>query len=380
MKFLHISDLHLGKRFSEFSLIEDQQYILYKIINCIDEQKPDALVIAGDVYDKNIPSVEAIKLFDEFLCKLAERKIQVYIISGNHDSAERMTCGASLMEASGIHFAKAYEGTVSCYTLQDKDGPVNFYLLPFIKPAVVKSVFPEEADKINSYTDAVRLAVQKAAPDFNGRNVLVAHQFVTGSARCESEEISIGGQDNVDAAVFEGFDYVALGHLHGAQKAGGENIRYSGSPLKYSFSEVNHKKGGLMVELGAKGQIKIEPVLFEPKHDVRELKGTYEELTLRKNYENTATDDYIHITLTDEEDIPEGFAKLQGIYKNLCKLDYDNTRTRTNATVDTVVDVERTSPLELFSEFFKIQNNKDLSEEQKSFVQNLIEEIWGGEK
>ena len=380
MKFLHISDLHLGKRFSEFSLIEDQQYILYKIINCIDEQKPDALVIAGDVYDKNIPSVEAIKLFDEFLCKLAERKIQVYIISGNHDSAERMTCGASLMEASGIHFAKAYEGTVSCYTLQDKDGPVNLYLLPFIKPAVVKSVFPEEADKINSYTDAVRLAVQKAAPDFNSRNVLVAHQFVTGSARCESEEISIGGQDDVDAAVFEGFDYVALGHLHGAQKAGGENIRYSGSPLKYSFSEVNHKKGGLMMELGAKGQIKIEPVLLEPKHDVRELKGTYEELTLRKNYENTATDDYIHITLTDEEDVPEGFAKLQGIYKNLCKLDYDNTRTRTNATVDAAVDVERTSPLELFSEFFKIQNNKDLSEEQKSFVQNLIEEIWGGEK
>ena len=380
MKFLHISDLHLGKRFSEFSLIEDQQYILYKIINCIDEQKPDALVIAGDVYDKNIPSVEAVKLFDEFLCKLAERKIQVYIISGNHDSAERMTCGASLMEASGIHFARAYDGAMSHYTLQDADGPVNFYLLPFIKPAVVKSVFPDDADNVNSYTDAVRLAVQKAAPDFKGRNVLVAHQFVTGSIRCESEELSIGGQDNVDAAVFEGFDYVALGHLHGAQMAGGENIRYSGSPLIYSFSEVAHKKGGLMVEMGAKGEIKIESILFQPKHDVRELKGTYEELTLRKNYENTATDDYLHITLTDEEDVPEGFAKLQGIYKNLCKLDYDNTRTRSNATVDAAVDVERTSPLELFSQFFTMQNNKDFSEEQRSFAQNLIEEIWGGEK
>ena len=216
MKFLHISDLHLGKRFSEFSLIEDQQFILYKIINCIDEHKPDALVIAGDVYDKNIPSVEAVKLFDEFLCKLAQRKIQVYIISGNHDSAERMTCGASLMEASGIHFAKAYDGTVSHYMLEDSEGPVNFYLLPFIKPAVVKSFFPDEAENINTYTDAVRLAIQKAAPDFTSRNVLVAHQFVTGSVRSESEEISIGGQDNVDAAVFEGFDYVALGHLHGA--------------------------------------------------------------------------------------------------------------------------------------------------------------------
>ncbi len=380
MKFLHISDLHLGKRFSEFSLIEDQQFILYKIINCIDEHKPDALVIAGDVYDKNIPSVEAVKLFDEFLCKLAQRKIQVYIISGNHDSAERMTCGASLMEASGIHFAKAYDGTVSHYMLEDSEGPVNFYLLPFIKPAVVKSFFPDEAENINTYTDAVRLAIQKAAPDFTSRNVLVAHQFVTGSVRSESEEISIGGQDNVDAAVFEGFDYVALGHLHGAQKAGGDNIRYSGSPLKYSFSEVSHKKGGFIVELDAKGKPKIEQVLFEPKHDVRELKGTYEELTLRKNYENTATDDYIHITLTDEDDVPEGFAKLQGIYPNLCKLDYDNTRTRTNATIDSGVDVEHTSPLELFAQFFQLQNGKDFSPEQRDFAQNLIEEIWGGEK
>ena len=380
MKFLHISDLHLGKRFSEFSLIEDQQYILYKIINCIDEHKPDALVIAGDVYDKSIPSVEAVKLFDEFLCKLAERKLQVYIISGNHDSAERMTCGASLMEASGIHFAKAYDGNLSHYTLNDENGPVNFYLLPFVKPAVVKSLFPDEAETINSYTDAVCLAIQKTPPDFTGRNVLVAHQFVTGSARCESEEISIGGQDNVDAAVFDGFDYVALGHLHGAQKAGGEKIRYSGSPLKYSFSEVSHKKGGLMVELGAKGQVKIEQVLFEPKHDVRELKGTYEELTLRKNYENTAIDDYIHITLTDEDDILEGFAKLQGIYPNLCKLDYDNTRTRTSMTIEGDIDLERTSPLELFSQFFQLQNGKDFSPEQKDFAQNLIEEIWGGEK
>ncbi len=382
MKFLHISDLHLGKRFSEFSLIEDQQFILYKIINCIDEHKPDALVIAGDVYDKNIPSVEAIKLFDEFLCKLAQRKIQVYIISGNHDSAERMTCGASLMEASGIHFAKAYDGTVSHYMLEDSEGPSNFYLLPFIKPAVVKSFFPDEAENINTYTDAVRLAIQKAAPDFTSRNVLVAHQFVTGSVRSESEEISIGGQDNVDAAVFEGFDYVALGHLHGAQKAGGDNIRYSGSPLKYSFSEVNHKKGGLVVELEEKGSLKAEPVLFTPQHDLRCLKGTYEELTLKKYWEQMGDgiNDYLHITLTDEDDVPEGFAKLQLIYKNLVSLDYDNSRTQKDNQIEAVAQIENVSPLDLFEKFYTLQNNQEFSEEQKTFAQGLIEEIWGGKK
>lgn len=387
MKFLHISDLHLGKRLSEFSLIEDQKFIILKILQCIDEKKPDALLIAGDVYDKGIPSVEAVKLFDEFLCRLAERKIDVFIISGNHDSPERMTCGASLMESSGIHFAPVYDGKVCRYTLKDKNGPVNIYLLPFIKPAIVKTALEaqgkdELAEKITSYDSAVEAAISQMGVDWSQRNILLAHQFVTGSARCDSEDISLGGTDNISAEVFAGFDYVALGHLHGMQKAGGENIRYSGSPLKYSFSEVNHKKGGLFLELEEKGSLKVEPVLFTPRHDLRCLKGTYEELTLKKYWEQMGEqiNDYLHITLTDEEDIPEGFAKLQLIYKNLVSLDYDNSRTQKDNQIEAVAQIENISPLDLFEQFYKLQNNQAFSEEQKKFAQDLIEDIWGGKK
>ncbi len=387
MKFLHISDLHLGKRLNEFSLIEDQQHILLKILQAIDSEKPDALLIAGDIYDKGIPPVEAVKLFDDFLCRLAERKIEVYIISGNHDSAERMTCGASLMEASGIHFAPAYDGKLGHWQLQDKNGPVNIYLLPFVKPAVVKAALEvlgknDQAEKISTYDSAVEAALAQGNIDWSQRNILVAHQFITGSARCDSEDISVGGSDNISAELFEKFDYVALGHLHGMQKAGDENIRYSGSPLKYSFSEVNHHKGALIIELDKKGELKVEPLYFEPKHDLRELKGTYEELTLKKYWEamGESVNDYLHITLTDEEEIPEGFAKLQFIYRNLVSLKYDNARTQKDNQIEGALDVEKTSPLDLFEQFYLLQNNQGLSDQQKKFTQALIEDIWGGKK
>ena len=387
MKFLHISDLHFGKKLNEFSLVEDQEFIVYKILQCIDEQKPDALLVAGDIYDKGIPSVEAVKLFDFFLTSLAQKNIQTFIISGNHDSPERMTCGASLMETSGIHFAPVYDGECCKYELSDSLGTVNIYLLPFIKPAVVKAAFEkkgltEQAEKIVSYNQAVEAAISQMNVNYSERNVLIAHQFVTGSARCDSEDISVGGTDNIDSDVFANFDYVALGHLHGMQKAGGENIRYSGSPLKYSFSEVNHHKGGLIIELGKKGELKVEPVYFEPKHDLRELRGTYEEITLKKFWEamGDSVNDYLHITLTDEEEIPEGFAKLQYIYKNLVSLKYDNARTQKDNQIEGAVDVEKTSPLDLFEQFYVLQNNQGFSDQQKKFAQALIEDIWGGKK
>ena len=387
MKFLHISDLHLGKRLNELSLIEDQQYILLKILQAIDECKPDALLIAGDIYDKGIPSVEAVKLFDDFLCRLAERKLQVFIISGNHDSAERMTCGASLMDSSGIHFAPAYDGKLAHWQLQDKIGPVNIYLLPFVKPAVVKAALEnlgknEEAEKITSYDSAVEAALAQGNIDWSQRNILIAHQFITGSARCDSEDISVGGSDNISAEILSRFDYAALGHLHGMQRAGGENIRYSGSPLKYSFSEVNHKKGGLLVELGEKGQLDVKEVYFEPRHDLKKLRGTYQELTFKKYWEGLGdgVNDYLHITLTDQEDVPEGFAKLQLIYKNLLSLDYDNERTQKNNQIEGVGQIENRSPLDLFEDFYRLQNNQDFSDQQKSFAQGLIEDIWGGKK
>ena len=326
MKFMHLSDLHLGKRVNEFSMFEDQDYILKKILTIIQEEKPDGVLIAGDVYDKSIPSVEAVGLLDDFLKKLAKAHIQTFIISGNHDSPERLAFAAELIEPSGIHISSAYDGKVRPISMQDDYGTVNIYMLPFVRPAHVRSVFPKE--NTESYTEAIRTAISHMEIHEEERNLLITHQFVTGAQRSESEEISVGGTDNVDASVFQAFDYVALGHIHGPQQMGRESIRYCGTPLKYSFSEAGHHKSVTVLELREKGNLKIRTVDLLPLHDMRELKGTYEELTNRKNYEGTAVDDYLHITLTDEEDILDAIGKLRVIYPNLMKLDYDNQRTR----------------------------------------------------
>lgn len=378
MKLIHLSDLHIGKRVNEFSMLEDQKYILKVILNVIDDEKPDGVLIAGDVYDKSVPSAEAVQLLDDFLCRLAERKLPTYIISGNHDSAERLSFGGRLMDISGIHLSPVYNGTVEPLTITDGYGKVNIYMLPFIKPVNVRRFFPDS--EIESYTDAIRVAVESMNVDEKERNIIITHQFVTGASRSESEEISVGGSDNVDASVFDAFDYVALGHIHGPQKIGRESVRYCGTPLKYSFSEANHKKSVTIVEMGEKGKTEIRTVPLIPKHDLREIKGRYEEIVLKENYEGTNTEDYMHITLTDEEDIPDVMNRLRVIYPNIMKLDYDNKRTRSNQTVGMAEEVEKKSPLELFSEFYQDRNGQSMSEEQTAFMQNLIEEIWEGEK
>lgn len=378
MKFLHLSDLHIGKRVNEFSMLEDQEYILTKIINIIDNEKPDAVIIAGDVYDKSVPSAEAVQLFDDFLCRLAKRKLQVFVISGNHDSAERMAFGGRLMDISGVHMSPVYNGKVEAISLDDEFGKVNFFMLPFVKPANVRRFF-EDAE-IESYTDAICVAVENMNVNPDERNVIVTHQFVTGAEKCESEEISVGGSDNVDASVFDVFDYVALGHIHGPQNIGSEKIRYCGTPLKYSFSEAKHNKSVTIVEMGEKGSIEISIIALDPKRDMREIKGTYAEITLKDNYINTNTDDYIHITLTDEEDIPDAIGKLRVIYPNLMKLDYDNKRTRSSAKLDIIENIEQRSPLDLFAEFYEKQNNQPMTDGQSEFMKSLIESIWEGEK
>lgn len=378
MKLLHLSDLHLGKRVNEFSMLEDQEYILKKILTVVDDEQPDAVLIAGDVYDKSVPSAEAMQLLESFLYSLVKRKLQVFVISGNHDSPERLSFASKLIDASGVHLAPVYDGTVAPMTLTDKYGPVNIYMLPFLKPVHVRRFFPDE--EIGSYTDALRLAVNAMEIDTSQRNVLITHQFVTGAERSESEDISVGGADNVDASVFDGFDYVALGHIHGPQNIeGNERIRYCGTPLKYSFSEAKHIKSVTVVTLDEKGKMEIRAVPLTPKHDMRELRGTYMELTAKANYEGTATDDYLHITLTDEEDIPDVIGKLRVIYPNLMKLDYDNKRTRSNAALNAAEDVESKTPLELFNEFYEKQNGSPLSEEQRIFSAELIEKIWEDE-
>ena len=377
MKFIHLSDLHLGKRVNEFSMLEDQQYILTEILRIIDSERPDAVLIAGDVYDKSVPSAEAVGLLDDFLCRLAKRKLHIFLISGNHDSPERIAFAGRLMETAGVHLSPVYDGKVAPTVLEDEHGPVNIWMLPFLKPAHVRRFFPEA--EIETYTDALRTAVDALELDRTRRNVLITHQFVTGAARSESEELSVGGSDNVDAAVFDGVDYVALGHIHGPQNIGSERLRYCGTPLKYSFSEANHVKSVTVATLEEKGTLTVRTVPLVPKHDLRELRGTYEELTCKPNYEGTHTDDYLRITLTDEEDIPDVIGKLRVIYPNLLRLDYDNRRTRTAADLSGGSEPEHKSPLALFGEFYEQQNGRPLSQEQLAVSRELIEQIWEGQ-
>lgn len=375
MKFIHLSDLHLGKRVNEFSMIEDQKYILLQTINIIDDEKPDAVIIAGDIYDKSIPSEEAMLLFDDFLLRLSKRNISVFVISGNHDSSVRLSDHSKLIENQGIYLSPVYDGTLKPVSMEDEYGEINVYMLPFIKPVVVKQYFSDE--EILSYTDAARAAIKHMNVDCSKRNVLVAHQFVLGATTCESEEHIVGGLDSVSSDVFDCFDYVALGHIHGKQYIGRETVRYCGTLLKYSFSEKNHVKSVTVVDIKEKGNIDIREVMLTPKRDLREIKGSYEDITNRKNYEGTNVDDYVHIVLTDEEDVIDAIGKLRTIYPNIMKLSYDNKRTRENNVLTEAGAIEEKSPLELFEDFYSMQNNVSMSPWQTDYVKELIEEIWG---
>lgn len=376
MKLIHLSDLHLGRRIEDISMIEDQEYILRQILRIIKDEQADTVMLSGDIYDKSVPSAEAVTLFDDFLNRLAQLQVKVYVISGNHDSPERLAFGNRLMEGAGIYMSPVYNGNITPLQLSDEYGTVNFWLLPFIKPAHVRRFYPDDA--IESYTDAVRVAIEKMGIDPTQRNVLLTHQFVTGASVDPdgSEEISVGGSDNVDASVFENFDYVALGHIHGPQNVGSNKIRYCGTPLKYSFSEANHYKSVTIVDLGAKGELKLHTVALTPLRDTRVIRGSFAELTNKAFYEGTATDDYLQVILTDEQDISEAIGKLRVIYPNTIKLTYDNTRTRTNQLIDGAENVEQKSPLQLFGELYELQNNQPMSDVQSSFVQDLIDSIW----
>ncbi len=375
MKLMHLSDLHLGKRVNEFSMLEDQVYIINKIISIIDDKKPDGIILAGDIYDKPIPPAEAVELFDDFLYKLSQRNIKVFIISGNHDSAERIAFGSRLFDKSGIYLSPVYDGKISPIELNDDYGKINIYMLPFIKPVHVRRFFPDE--EISSYTDAVSTVIKNMNMDNDIRNILITHQFVTGSSRTESEDISVGGSDNVDSIVFKDFDYVALGHIHRSQSCGSEYIRYCGTPLKYSFSEANDTKSITLLDINEKGNIKLDFIPLTPLRDMVEIKGTYNELILKSFYENTTLqEDYVHITLTDEEDIPDVITKLRVVYKNIMKLDYDNNRTRSISEISLINDMESKSPLELFDIFYESRNGQYLSDVQRDFMENIIEDIW----
>ena len=377
MKFLHLSDLHIGKRVYEFSMLEDQRFILRQILEIAEREKPDGVILAGDIYDKAVPPAEAVQVMDGFLTALSKMGITVFMISGNHDSPERIAFGSEIMSGRGVHVSPVYDGKGRSVTMEDQYGPVTIWLLPFIKPAVVRHAFPDE--EIQTYQDAVRTAVEHMNVDPKARNVLAAHQFVTGASRCESEEIFVGGIDNVDAALFDVFDYVALGHIHSPQSVGREEVRYCGTPLKYSFSEAGQVKSVTAVELGEKGNVGLRQIPLMPLRDMRKIKGTYMEVSARSFYEGPNTEDYVQITLTDEDDIPDGMQKLRAIYPNLMRLEYDNRRTRENREITTFEEVQQKSELELFEEFYEQQNNQPMSREQRDFAERLIVEIKGQE-
>jgi len=382
LKLLHLSDLHIGKRVNEFSMIEDQKYILNQIILIITNENPDAVLIAGDIYDKNIPPAEAVEVLDNFLTQLMTLQKPVFLISGNHDSPQRLSFGRTMFGKNKLFIESKFNGNLFKETLYDEEGAVNFYLLPFIKPAHVKAYYDEE---IVSYESAVLAVIAHANINKDERNVLIAHQFITNSGadpkRSDSENISVGGMDNIDASVFDAFDIVALGHIHGPQKMLRETIRYCGSPLKYSFSESRHRKSVILWELGEKGTVDYQLIPLVPLRDMREIKGPINEL-IRVGKEqklmgdgSISCDDYIRATLTDEGDIYDAIGQMREIYPNIMQIDFENSKSKINKhlTLSLQEDIANKEPIMLFSEFYESQNNIPLDEEKRLILKAVFE-------
>lgn len=379
MKIFHLSDLHLGKRVHSRSMIEDQKYILEVILEEIRKEKPDAVIIAGDVYDRSTPSEEAVELFDDFLYELSALKLNVLMISGNHDSAERLAFGGRIFNKSGIHISPEFGGKIAPVTLFDNYGEVNFYLLPFVTPAMVRRKYENyEIEIIESCTDAIRVVVEDMALDASKRNVLVAHQFVTGAERTEdSETYFVGTAENVDGSVLEPFDYVALGHLHRPQNVGSEKIRYCGTPLKYSFNEVTHTKSITVLELGEKlGEkcdVKTRLIPLVPKRDWVIKEGKFAELI------GEPCEDYVLARLTDEDDVYNAMARLREPFPNILCMEYKRRGADYSQELEALGDENITSPEELFEEFYRIQNGGiEMNDRQREIVREIFEEIAGG--
>lgn len=375
---MHLADLHLGKRVNGFSMMEDQEYILNRILEIMEEEQPDGLLIAGDVYDKTIPPAEAVRRMDDFLTAVAAKHVPVFLISGNHDSAERVAFGHQLMQGSGIWISPVYDGTIRHRTLEDRWGEVNIYLIPFLRPSVVRSFFPDV--EIEDYTDALRTIIEDLQVDTSRRNVVLAHQFVTAAGAlpetCDSEQLSVGGLDRVDGSVFSPFDYTALGHLHGPQRVGSETIRYAGSPLKYSFSELHQKKSVTVAELRAKGVTEIRQIPLQPRREMIELRGTFEEILEEARKKGELQTDYYHMILTDETDVVDALSRLREYYPNIMLLDYDNRRTRSQKEVEQLDRVEERTPGELFAALYEQQNGQEMDSDRKEYLDGLIREIW----
>jgi exonuclease SbcD len=377
MRFLHLSDLHIGKSVNGFSMIAEQKNTFAQIIELIKIECPTAVIIAGDVYDRAIPGVEAVRVFDDFLTGLAGTDVTVLLISGNHDSPERINYASRLLTDKHLYFYGAFDGAVRKVILSDEHGEVNFWLLPFVKPATARGMFGDK--EIESYDDIIAAAIEAADIDYTARNVLVSHQFYTKSGvspiRSESELNPVGGLDAVDAGIIENFDYIALGHLHGGQAVGSEHIRYCGSPVKYSFSEWRQEKSVTLVDIGEKGSLAIKPRPIVPIHDMREIKGRIDTLMSGDVSRLADKEDYLRVILTDEDEIIDPIGKLRSVYTNIMSLDFENSRTNIDATAITtnMETMEKLSAYELFGEFFLEVQGSTMTQEQAEIVRELLE-------
>ena len=377
MKILHLGDLHLGKRVNEISMIEDQKFILDQIVTLVKEEKIDVILLCGDIYDKAIPTIEAIHLLDEFLEELSDLKVKVLMISGNHDSDERLNYGSDLFEKNQIYISAKYEGNLYKKTVTDDYGEIDIYLLPFVKASQVKHFLPDAG--IENYDDAVREVLEQAEIDRTRRNVIVAHQFVTG----KSEEPVTGGSEGVGVQsvglvekigydCFDAFDYVALGHIHSPQKIGREEVRYSGSPLKYSLSEVANDKSVPVITIKEKDKTSVELIPLKPMRDMRHIKGKLEQLLKTENV--TGTEDFIYATLTDEDMVNDVMGIFQQIYPNTVKIDYDNSHTKQIEQVDISKIAENRSFGELIGDFYNKIYGCEISEEEMDIMRMVARE------
>ncbi len=369
MKLLHLSDLHIGKKVHGYSMLEEQKHILDQILRVCESEKPDVVLLAGDIYDKPVPGEEAIFTMDRFLTSLNQQQRTVFLISGNHDSGERLQFGREIMEQRGIHIVGTFQGKLEKVVLTDQWGMINFYMLPFVKLSTMRKYYKEE-----SCENAIRHLIQDTAIDPCERNILISHQFIINGSwmpeRCESEIAPIGGLDSIDCSTFKPFDYVALGHLHRAQKVGRESIRYAGSPLKYSFSEATHKKSVVVVEINEKNKLKWHTIPLKPIHEMREIKGKLSDLIHPDHYQREDRYDYIRAILTDEEELYHPLDTLRNIYPNILRLDFENLKMRQERDMEE--EIEKKTELELFEQFFQKQNQMEMTEEQRNYVKNYL--------
>lgn len=376
MRLLHLADLHIGKSLGRFSLLEEQEHILWQILDYVRAKGPDAVMIAGDVYDKSVPPTEAVSLLDRFLTQLAGLDTAVLLVAGNHDSPQRLSFGSHILRKQNLHLCGEFSGEIQRVTLEDAHGPVTFHLLPFVRPAWVRRHFPGR--ELSSYQEALAAILEATPPDPTGRNVLVAHQMVTSPAAepvySESETGPVGGLYGADAALLDAFDYVALGHLHGPQTVGRETCRYAGSPLKYSFSEWDHQKSAPWVELGQKGDVSVSLLPLSPLRDLRRLKGAFAQLTRPALAQAPEREDYLQVTLTDEG-LLDAMNKLRAHYPRVVSLEFQNSRT---APREELVPPEAAlSAAEHFERFFAQQNGRPMSRGQRETVQALLNELEG---